>query len=113
MRRVCLPLPLADADETSSTFSFSSSSRNKAQPLGLSEPLHVANGKDISEDPFYVFKEDLHRKVEQVDESLAEFLRIIHQTVRLGCLGPCHADFLVVSAYHWIHFFSGYGGKFE
>lgn len=34
-------------------------------------------------DPFYVFREDLDRKIEIVDESLAEYLRIVHHTVRM------------------------------
>jgi hypothetical protein len=46
----------------------------------LAEPL-TANGQG-SEDPFFVFRKDLYRKLEQVDEGLAEYLRIVHQTVR-------------------------------
>jgi len=34
-------------------------------------------------DPYYVFRDDLLRKLELVDESMAEFLRVVHQTVRL------------------------------
>jgi hypothetical protein len=49
----------------------------------LSEPL-TANGDEEagdSADPFYVFRADLYRKLELVDESLAEYLRVVHQTV--------------------------------
>lgn len=35
-----------------------------------------------SDDPFYVFREDLYRKLDLVDDGLAEFLRLVHQTVR-------------------------------
>lgn len=38
----------------------------------LSEPLN-----DVSDDPFYVFRDDLYRKLEIVDENLAEFLRTV------------------------------------
>lgn len=69
-------LPYADADETSSSISFSSS--RKGPSSALSEPLR-GNG-DESEDPFFVFREDMNRKLELVDEGLAEYLRIVHQT---------------------------------
>jgi hypothetical protein len=52
-------------------------------PAALSEPL-TANGDEEtgdSADPFYVFRADLYRKLELVDESLAEYLRVVHQTV--------------------------------
>jgi len=48
----------------------------------LEEPLTDTSEHDESSDPFYVFREDLYRKLESVDESLAEYLRIVHQTVR-------------------------------
>lgn len=70
-------LPYADADEMSSSISFSSS--RKGPSSALSEPLR-GNG-DESEDPFFVFREDMNRKLELVDEGLAEYLRIVHQTV--------------------------------
>ena len=34
-----------------------------------------------SADPFYVFREDLYRQLERVDETLTDYLRIVHQTV--------------------------------
>lgn len=48
----------------------------------LSEPLTNGDQAHISSDPFYVFREDLYRQLERVDESLAEYLRVVHQTVR-------------------------------
>ena len=58
----------------------------------LSEPLTSATGTSIVDeelgseagDPYFVFRADLQRKLEVVDESLAEFLRIVHETV-CGC----------------------------
>jgi hypothetical protein len=57
----------------------------------LSEPLtqgeqqpHQSqqhSSKAMSTDPFYVFREDLYRQLERVDEALAEYLRVVHQTV--------------------------------
>jgi hypothetical protein len=40
---------------------------------GLSEPLS---------DPFYVLRDDLKRKIDHVDEALAEYLRVVFRTVR-------------------------------
>ena len=53
----------------------------------LSEPLNgsahsSADGGFDSSDPYYVFKHDLIHKLELIDEALAEFLRVVHQTVR-------------------------------
>jgi hypothetical protein len=57
----------------------------------LSEPLTQGeqqthqnpqqSSKAMSTDPFYVFREDLYRQLERVDEALAEYLRVVHQTV--------------------------------
>ena len=47
----------------------------------LQEPLTSTESQVDVSDPFYVFREDLYRKLESVDESLAEYLRIVHQTV--------------------------------
>lgn len=69
-----------DADPTSSSSLPTFSSSSKRQDSSLSEPLNSAeNG--ATDDPFYVFREDLYRKLELVDESLAEYLRVVHQTV--------------------------------
>jgi hypothetical protein len=52
-------------------------------PEPLAEPLtgDLENG-DAAEDPFFVFRGDLFQKLDLVDESLAEFLRVVNQTVR-------------------------------
>lgn len=70
-------VPSASEDDNDLLQRGSSSSK---QSSSLSEPL-TANGNSASEDPFYVFREDLYRKLEQVDEGLADYLRIVHQTV--------------------------------
>ena len=76
--RPSLTLPRGDIDETSSTISFASS-RKQPSVAALSEPLCGSN--DQGEDPYYVFREDMNQKMIQIDEGLAEFLRIVHQTV--------------------------------
>lgn len=54
----------------------------------LSEPLTSAGTSIVDEelgssggDPYFVFRKDLHRKLELVDEALADYLRIVHETV--------------------------------
>lgn len=82
------------ASRASSRVSLPSFSRKKKPlPSSMSEPLNSAtqgheqdneNSRSSSYDPgdpFYVFREDLYRKLELVDEALAEFLRVVHQTV--------------------------------
>ena len=61
---------------------------SKAASSGLSEPLNSSGAEEGGGDrafdpgdPFYVFRDDLCRKLELVDEALAEFLRVVHQTV--------------------------------
>jgi hypothetical protein len=79
----------------SSRVSLPSFSRQKKSslPASMSEPLNASGSAEVEEngrnskdydpgDPFYVFREDLYRKLELVDEALAEFLRVVHQTVR-------------------------------
>lgn len=44
----------------------------------LKEPLTTTATED---DPFYVFRQDLYRKLDLVEENLTEYLRIVHQTV--------------------------------
>lgn len=61
-----------DTDDSLSTRTGRSSHR---MPADLSEPLTA------QEDPFHVFREDLNHKLELVDEGLAEFLRVVYQTV--------------------------------
>jgi hypothetical protein len=53
----------------------------------LKEPLTAAH----DDDPFYVFREDLYRKLDLVDDGLAEYLRLVHHTV---CYAPEHGDTL-------------------
>lgn len=52
---------------------------------------------DNPSDPYYVFRDDLYRQLALVDESLAEYLRIVYQTVRAfqsrfrrPYFGTCH-----------------------
>jgi hypothetical protein len=100
-----------EASETSNfdTISVASSKRRfgrKRINSELSEPLTTAGTSIVDEelggsagDPYFVFRKDLQRKLELVDESLADFLRIVHETVRSfhghtrSCSGrkwPCH-----------------------
>jgi hypothetical protein len=61
-------------------------SRKSQLPTELSEPLTSGDGNGANvDDPFYVFRSDLYRKLDSLDESLAEYLRIVHQTVRWPC----------------------------
>jgi hypothetical protein len=53
--------------------------RKRADPE-LEAPLNDPEAQE--NDPFYVFREDLFRKLDLVDEGLAEYLRIVQQTVR-------------------------------
>jgi hypothetical protein len=81
----------AGDDSNGGAFAMSRTTMNPS----LSEPLTgKSNGSSPprsspsrtnggGQDPFFVFREDLYRKLETVDESLAEFLRIVHQTVRV------------------------------
>jgi hypothetical protein len=59
-----------------------------SQSSDLSEPLTAAsNHRSLNEelgdasDPFFVFRADLQTKLELVDEGLAEYLRVVHETV--------------------------------
>lgn len=76
----------------SDTASLASSHRrfvgHKRINSALSEPLTTASsivdeslGGD-SADPYFVFRSDLQRKLESLDEYLADYLRIVHETVR-------------------------------
>ena len=49
----------------------------------LSEPLTAGHNDSHHEDPYFVFRADLIQQLELVDEGLAEFLRVVHQTVSL------------------------------
>jgi hypothetical protein len=59
---------------------FRSSSGSTDLKRPLTSPDLESGGHD--DDPFYVFREDLYRKLDLVDESLQEYLRIVYQTVR-------------------------------
>ena len=76
---------------------FSRSLGRKLSANGLAEPL-TGQGTDedngiksgfsnnesatSDDDPFYVFKEDLIRKLEILDEALSSYLDVINNTVR-------------------------------
>lgn len=66
---------------------------------GGSEPL--AQPLTSSEDPFDVFRKDLMGKLDLVDESLAELLRIIHHTVRYA---DARTQSEICSAREEVHF---------
>ena len=85
------------AEEASDSISIASSRRKfgrKSINSELSEPLTsggVTTSSLLDEelggfvngggDPYFVFRKDLQQKLELVDESLADFLRIVHETV--------------------------------
>jgi len=58
---------------------ISSSSRSAN---GHKSSNDISSSSAAAADPFYVFRDDLEKKLECVDESLAEYLRIVHHTVR-------------------------------
>jgi hypothetical protein len=59
----------------------STASDDEDRRKSLSEPLTLNGIGDHVSDPFYVFREDLYRQLERVDETLTEYLRVVHQTV--------------------------------
>jgi hypothetical protein len=74
-------------DDTVSQRSRASSfRRNSSANPELKEPLRGNGSGNNEDDPFYVFREDLYRKLDLVDDGLTEYLRIVHQTV--GSLSP-------------------------
>eukprot|EP00529_Nitzschia_sp_RCC80_P041707 CAMPEP_0113475054 /NCGR_PEP_ID=MMETSP0014_2-20120614/18916_1 /TAXON_ID=2857 /ORGANISM="Nitzschia sp." /LENGTH=285 /DNA_ID=CAMNT_0000367949 /DNA_START=268 /DNA_END=1122 /DNA_ORIENTATION=- /assembly_acc=CAM_ASM_000159 len=46
----------------------------------LSEPLTSLDGGGGDGDPYFVFRADLKKKLDMLDEQLAEYLRIVHET---------------------------------
>lgn len=66
--------------ESISLKSFSSRRHHAPE---LSEPL------TSSTDPFYLFRDDLERKLERMDESLSEYLRVVHHMVRVAFARSC------------------------
>ena len=84
-----VPSASDDDDLHNSRSGGGTSLQDEERRSSLSEPL-TANGNASNEDPFYVFREDLFQKLDQVDEALADYLRIIHQTVRhFFCFRSC------------------------
>jgi hypothetical protein len=74
--------------------------RHRRGNSDLSQPLTVATSNPDEElgaagDPFFVFRSDLIRKLEFVDEALAEYLRVVHDTVRRGERNPKKSVYLV------------------
>lgn len=72
-----------DDEDDARTLSLSSNGINNSSTnrQALSEPLTNGSHGHIFPDPFYVFREDLYRQLESVDDSLAEYLRVVYQTV--------------------------------
>ena len=83
-----------NASIASSVLSRASKKKYRQQRINseLSEPLTANNSQvafrdeelgnsDDSGDPFFVFRSDLVKKLELVDESIAEYLRVVHETV--------------------------------
>ena len=71
-----------EAMASSSPSSLPSIALGRNRRRSLEEPLTDTSEHEEPSDPFYVFRVDLYRKLESVDESLAEYLRIVHQSVR-------------------------------
>ena len=78
------------SDESSVASSKRRFSRNKRVNSELSEPLTANSVTSIPVDeesgadpgdPYFVFRADLKKKLELVDESLAEYLRVVNETV--------------------------------
>ena len=84
--------------------------RHKRINSELSEPLtspltsnnstsvldHNESSTSLGGDPYFVFRSDLQNKLESADEFLADFLRIVHETVRA-------LSFLLYEYWNWIH----------
>ena len=73
----------------------------------LTSPLTSSNSTSVLDhnesstssgggDPYFVFRSDLQNKLESADEFLADFLRIVHETVRA-------LSFLLYEYWNWIH----------
>ncbi|KAL3943840.1 MAG: hypothetical protein SGBAC_002091 [Bacillariaceae sp.] len=81
-----------DLDERHDGVSVASSKRkfrrHRRVNSGLSEPLTAADSVvdeslgsgAVSGDPYFVFRSDLQDKLELVDDALADFLRVVHET---------------------------------
>jgi len=51
-----------------------------SEPLTASSVVDESLGGD-SGDPYFVFRKDLQRKLELVDDALADYSRVVHETV--------------------------------
>jgi len=60
-----------------SLFRKSSASPDLKEPLTSKD---LESGSIYEDDPFYVFREDLYRKLDLVDEALQDYLRVVHHT---------------------------------
>lgn len=91
-------------DDTASQRSRASSFRrnNSANPE-LKEPLRANGSGNQDDDPFYVFREDLYRKLDLVDDGLTEYLRIVHQTVGSSSPHQFIAVHHPISAHTWLY----------
>jgi syntaxin 6 len=93
-------LAIANKDDTETvtdaeSISLKSSSTRRNHKPELAEPL-TANT-----DPYNVFRDELERKLERMDESLAEFLRLVNRTVRSSCRPNVRSkDFYFASSSH-------------
>eukprot|EP00536_Pseudo-nitzschia_multiseries_P013898 jgi/Psemu1/310366/fgenesh1_kg.629_\ len=74
---------MKDSDSVSLASSHRRFSAKKRINSELSEPLTAAGDDSFGEasgDPYFVFRSDLQNKLELVDEFLADFLRVVHET---------------------------------
>lgn len=78
-----------------SLFRKSSASPDLKEPLTSKD---LESGSVYEDDPFYVFREDLYRKLDLVDEALQDYLRVVYHTVsrtmhttlfRIYYISPC------------------------
>ena len=81
---------MKDSDSVSVASSHRRFTAHKRINSELSEPLTSTTSTSVldesfgggSGDPYFVFRSDLQNKLELADEFLADFLRIVHETVR-------------------------------
>lgn len=68
----------------------------------LSEPLTSESLGGGDGDPYFVFRSDLKKKLDSLDEQLAEYLRIVHETVRVIVRkkADCLAGFRYIACLH-------------
>ena len=82
-----------DSDTVSVASSHRRFAAHKRINSELSEPLTTASSivdeslGGNSADPYFVFRSDLQKKLESLDDFLADYLRIVHETVRLTNTG--------------------------